>query len=876
MTDSTDVTLTETTAFLTERAQKKFGKIPAQILVDQVLAVTQGADFPVRRAALEALERRMENAEREGLHVVDGPDGSPWGQYQIAKMAEKIPGRRRREQRPYLTELYGLNPLSASCSCPDFLKGSLGLCKHILAVLEHWHSSPKRVAQLSRSNVTSRVAEARLVWNPIWPLVGPVDRLLGLEMQGSANGTATAKALKGGKVANDILTNATRRMHFLKQALIDSGPIGRKRPALATDAATRVLLTEELAAAEAELRSQREAERAVPFLKGLKRHLYPYQAEGVSRFLNRGRLLLADDMGLGKTTQAIACCHALFNAGIVKRGLVVTPAALKSQWHREWLQTTDVPVAVVDGVADERLRMYRETKKGFLIVNYELILRDFEPLAAWSEQLVVLDEAQRIKNYATKSAVYVKALPAARRLVLTGTPMENRLDELASILDWVDDRALAPKWRLPAWHIRFEGDGMKSRSGARNLDTLRTRLSGCLVRRVRTEVLSQLPQRSDTRVPVEMTVEQREEHDALADSIKKLMMAAEKRPLRQEEFLRLMQLLTTQRMIANGLGQIRFEELWPFLDGRMPTRALLDSLFAPKLTEFRRLVESLVVDQGRKIIVFSQWRRMLKLADWSVRDLLKPLGHRTLFFTGAESSKLRTQSVVDFHDDPKASILFLSDAGGVGLNLQKAANACINLELPWNPAVLEQRIGRIYRLGQKLPIDVYNLVSERSIEARIASTVSKKQALFKGLFDGSSNEVKFEDGGGFISEVRKLLDAEQPVAPELPPRDSVAPEDLSLESVEDTSREMTELWSNSESGPEGRAGSEVEPSPMDALEDTVPTQRSAALDPASVLGQLKIERDASGGLSIQAAPEVAGTIADLFETMAKLLRTQTK
>jgi hypothetical protein len=860
MSDTMDLSLEETVAFLTEHAKKQFGNIPAKLIVDQVLKVTQGADFPVRRAALEAFGRRMDNAEREGLHVVESPEGSPWGEYRVARMADKSPGRRRREHRPYVTELNAIDPLSASCSCPDFLKGSLGLCKHALAVLEHWYGSSKRAAQLSRSAVNTRpTTESRLQWNPIWPLSGSSDRLLGISWQGPADGAPTARAIMEGRIEPGILTDPVKREQFIKQAILDTSPTGRKRARVLADAATRTLLQEELAAVAAELRFRHEAERAKPFLKGLKRHLYPYQAEGVLRCLDKGRLLLADDMGLGKTTQAIACCHALYGSGIVKRGLVVTPAALKSQWHREWLQTSDVPVVVVDGSADERRRVYRDTKRGFLIVNYELILRDFVEIAPWAEQLVVLDEAQRIKNYATKSAVYVKALPATRRLVLTGTPMENRLDELASILDWVDDRALAPKWRLPAWYIRFEGDGMKSRCGARNLDDLRGRLSSCLVRRVRAEVLSQLPQRSDTRVPVEMTPEQRDEHDALSDSIKKLASIAEKRPLRQEEFLRLMQLLTTQRMIANGLGQIRFEELWPFLDGRMPSRTLLDSLFAPKLDEFRRLVESLVVDQGRKIVVFSQWRRMLKLADWSVRDLLHPLGHRGLFFTGAESTKLRTQSIVEFHDDPRACILFLSDAGGVGLNLQKAANACINLELPWNPAVLEQRIGRIYRLGQKSPIDVYNLVSERSIESRIASTVGKKQALFKGLFDGTSNEVKFEEGGGFVAEVRKLLDAEQPVAPELPQRESIIPED--------------DVESPIELEPDGPTAL-TESSNSKDLSDSVPPQPAVALDPATVLGQLKIQRDEAGGLSIQAPPEVAGTIADLFETMAKLLRRQ--
>ena len=107
---------------------------------------------------------------------------------------------------------------------------------------------------------------------------------------------------------------------------------------------------------------------------------------------------------------------------------------------------------------------------------------------------------------------------------------------------------------------------------------------------------------------------------------------------------------------------------------------------------------------------------------------------------------------------PRFPILFASDAGGVGLNLQRAANCVINLELPWNPAVLEQRIGRIYRLGQKQPIDVYNLVCEQGIESRIADLVGNKQAFFKGLFDGDSDSVKFDQAGSFLSRVKKLYD----------------------------------------------------------------------------------------------------------------------
>ena len=139
---------------------------------------------------------------------------------------------------------------------------------------------------------------------------------------------------------------------------------------------------------------------------------------------------------------------------------------------------------------------------------------------------------------------------------------------------------------------------------------------------------------------------------------------------------------------------------------------------------------------------------MLTLAHWATQDLLAEKGYRAGFFTGAEGRKRRTQNIVEFHDDPTFRVLFASDAGGVGLNLQHAANCVINMDLPWNPAVLEQRIGRIYRLGQKNPIDVYNVVCEEGIESRIAVLVDSKHAFFKGLFDGDTDTIQFGETVG--------------------------------------------------------------------------------------------------------------------------------
>ena len=279
-----------------------------------------------------------------------------------------------------------------------------------------------------------------------------------------------------------------------------------------------------------------------------------------------------------------------------------------------------------------------------------------------------------------------------------------------------------------------------------------------MVRRVRQDVLDQLPSRTDTRVPIEMTEAQMEAHDDLNQPIAQLVQRSLKRPLTQAEFLRLMSLLTTQRIISNGMAQLQFEGIWPTIRGRRPEESVLQGLSAPKLIELRQLVRQIVLEQGRKVVVFSQWRRMLTLAHWAVSDLLGDNGLRAGFFTGAEGQRRRTQNIVEFHDDPDFRMLFTSDAGGVGLNLQRAANCVINLELPWNPAVLEQRIGRIYRLGQKLPIDVYNLVCEQGIESRIAALVGSKQAFFKGLFDGDSDSVQFGQSSNFLAKVQKLYE----------------------------------------------------------------------------------------------------------------------
>ncbi|OFW06357.1 MAG: hypothetical protein A3H96_22250 [Acidobacteria bacterium RIFCSPLOWO2_02_FULL_67_36] len=832
------VTDSETYQTLLARAHRRTGGVSPERIVRHVLSVTHGGDWPVQRDALDAVLRRCASAQTDEIQIVGRPRGRLLGLYATRRQGSRA--------RPYRTLLRRIEPLDGSCECADFLRNSLGLCKHLVAVLEHVVS--KRYRGIIERELAPELAPLR--WDPVRPLTGPGDWLARIRWVDGApdpNLRRWLRPAKGNGWAAAIPEASEQRLALvdrLRAALRD----GNGEPAL------HALLQEERGRLVRRIQTSSTRKHLHRALHTLKQSLYRYQHDGVERFLTRGRLLLADDMGLGKTAQAIAACHALWHTGRVRRGLLVVPAALKPQWLREWQLFTDAPAAVVDGTPGERRAAFEACRRGFLLGNYEQLIRDLDVVREWRPDIVVLDEAQRIKNWATKTALAVKRLDPPYRLVLTGTPMENRLDELASIVEWVDDLALEPKWRLAAWHTT-PVDGTTEIGGARNLDTLRTRLATCMVRRTRREVLSQLPARTDTRIPIEMTAEQMDEHDALNMPIAQILGRAKRRPLAQPEFLRLMTLLTTQRIIANGLAQLRFEQIWPDLSRiERPTDATLRGLASPKLVELRELIGQLALTEGRKVVVFSQWRRMLRLAHWATRHQLAREGVTPAFFTGQEGQRRRTQNLVDFHDDPACRVLFATDAGGVGLNLQRAASACINIELPWNPAVLEQRVGRIHRLGQRRPIDVYNLVSEPGIESRIADLVGSKKALFTGLFDGTTDEVTFERSGSFLSRIERI------VAPAIT-RVPVRAEDTNVSEDDGAEREIEAVVAAADESRDvvGVAASRAEPMP------------SAATIQRLVAG-VTVQRTASGGLVIEAPPETASTLAALFSGMAQLLQ----
>ena len=452
----------------------------------------------------------------------------------------------------------------------------------------------------------------------------------------------------------------------------------------------------------------REGRRSLDFLK---RPLLPYQVEGVLQLAFGERALLADDMGLGKTVQAMAACALLRELRGIGRVLVVLPASLKAEWEEQIANFSDLPATAVFGGPAARRAAYR---KGtfFTLCNYEQILADrAEILETLRPDVVVLDEAQRIKNWQTRTANEVKKLRSRYAFVLTGTPLENRIDEIYSIVQFLDPQILGPLFRFNREFYELDDRGRPV--GYRNLDALAERLAPVMLRRRKEEVEDQLPGRTTQTFFTPMTEAQLEAYQGYESLARRVAAIAARRPLTPEEFKSLQGNLACMRMICDT----------PYiLDGR--TRE------CPKMEEIARLVPDLLDDVERKIICFSEWVRMLDL----VREYAVEAGIEFAWHTGGVPQHRRRAEIRRFREDPECRLFLSSESGGVGLNFQ-VADTVINMDQPWNPARLEQRIARAWRKRQTRTVNVIHLVSEHTIEHRMLGLLDAKRALAEGVLD---------------------------------------------------------------------------------------------------------------------------------------------
>ncbi|NOY27959.1 MAG: DEAD/DEAH box helicase family protein [Oligoflexia bacterium] len=694
------------------------------------------SDTVVASAADEAVADRGQRGRTEvQVHHVDG---DRWcGTWQASSLSGSSGG-------PYQVDLRTVGDRLNTCTCPDFATNRLGTCKHIEAVRHHLRvRAPKKFQRLATQGL---------------------DRpLVHVDWQGPDAPAIRLRTPTGWR------SDAALTQHFDPVTGVFRGRIPEDLPVL-TELSSKGLrvgtdvaefashLAADAAQAERSRRIQAALERTGGHLDGVDARLYPYQVAGVAFLAGRGRAMLADDMGLGKTLQAIAATTVLQAEEGVRRTLIVCPASLKYQWAREIQRFTGQDTVVVQGSRQQRATLYG-LQATFTVVNYELVLRDHPAIQRrLSPDLLILDEAQRIKNWRTKTAAAVKALDTRFAFVLTGTPLENRLEDLYSLMQVVDPRVLGPLW---SFMLEFHVSDPTGRVlGYRNLSELRTRLSTAMLRRDRRLIADQLPARINHRLDVKLDKKQRELHDDAWSAAARLACIMKRRPLTPSESHRMMAALQRARMACDAAGLVDKE-----------TKG------SPKLDELKELLSELCVDGDHKVVVFTEWERMSRKA----MDVATGLGLGVIRLHGGVDTKKRGGLIDRFEKDPLARVFISTDAGSTGLNLQ-CATALVNLDLPWNPAVLDQRIARIHRLGQSQSVQVFVLVAKDSYEERVAGLVAGKRR----LFDNAVDPQGVEDAVGLSRRAVEM-------AAELLGSDGQAQDDEVEESGPETSS-VTDEW----------------------------------------------------------------------------------
>ena len=467
--------------------------------------------------------------------------------------------------------------------------------------------------------------------------------------------------------------------------------------------------------------------------------LFPYQKEGIEFALFKKAAIIADEMGLGKTIQAIAVAVMKKQLFGFQKTLVVCPATLKSQWKKEIEKFTNEKTLIVTGFPDEREKQYRDENYFFFIVNYETILRDNLAINKAGMDFLILDEAQKVKNFETKTSSAIRRLQAKHTLIITGTPIENRLIDIFSIVGVLDPYFFGPLWEFSYQHCLFDPEKINKINGYYDLQLLNEQLSEILIRREKRAVLDQLPNVQQIDIPVELSPEQQEYHAGYASGISRIIR---KKFLTAYDLQRLQLLLTNMRMVCDSTYLIDDE-----------------TNVSPKMEELKDILfEQLDLHRtNRKVIIFSEWIKVHKLIGQMLRQ--NKIGFVEL--NGKVPVNLRGELIKKFENTPECKIFLSTEAGGAGLNLQMA-DILINFELPWNPAKKNQRIGRIDRLGQKsAKLTIYNLITRNSIEQQIALGLLVKQSLFDGVLNSKSttNYVDFSTKGRsqFIEQLEAFI-----------------------------------------------------------------------------------------------------------------------
>ncbi len=643
-------------------------------------------------------------------------------------------------RQSYHVEIRHISEVLNSCDCPDYQHNGLSTCKHIEKTLGYLRQNYRRQWPELEKSGSERVEifldqrDQKKIISVLWP-----------------------KSLHRRAAVRRELENFFSSDHRLLEHPLQSWPKIRENLAHAKPAHQKIIrVSAAIDPFFQQLRRQeqiqqyktnflRDVQKGKRSLDILKLALYPYQQEGMLHLALKERALLGDEMGLGKTIQAIAACELLRRTQNIKTVLVVATASLKTEWEEQILKCTDLPYLIINGERAQRLKQYRQPSF-FYLTNYEQMMSDAADVQHWVKpDVIILDEAQRIKNWQTKTAHAIKRLHSRYAFVLTGTPLENRIDDIYSIVQFLDPSLFGPLFRFNRDFYELNDKGKPV--AYKNLDQLHQRLQPLLLRRWKQDVENELPPATTQEFFVGMTEEQQARYEEQQKYVSRLVKLAERRPLTPEEDKKLRIHLASMRMLCDT----------PYiLDA--------DCRDCPKLIELENILEEILEDAHTKVIIFSEWERMLQL----VRELTQKMGIGAAWHTGSVSQKKRRQEINRFKQDAHCRLFLSTDSGSVGFNLQ-VANVVINLDLPWNPAKLAQRVARAWRKHQERSVQVINLITENSIEHRMIHLLSEKQNLAQGVLHGDNDLRSMKLPSGRMALLERVAQLLQPTTPAVKP-----------------------------------------------------------------------------------------------------------
>ncbi|MEA3445336.1 MAG: DEAD/DEAH box helicase [Bacteroidota bacterium] len=665
-----------------------------------------GMQYTLQGMKKRVLQERQEKADK--------------AQYQI-ELSENIHGEHvlyNERRQKYKITLRDFDKQQGHCSCPDFRTNKLGTCKHLMYAFDMIERKPNLL-----KNGSKEFPFVEIYLDPLhdyqvaWYFPGRI-------------GNPDISSLLFKHFGKSMLLpeeNIVNFLNFLKEA----------------ERFKQILIRPEVYQKVERVYGQ---DMLVQISKSVKLDfssidldLFPYQKKGIEFATFKEGAIIADEMGLGKTLQAISTAIMKKELFGFTRCLIICPASIKEQWKKEIEKYSNEKAIIISGTPNQREEDYKNKKFYFYIANYELVVRDRIMINRTAPDFIILDEAQRIKNYQTLTANAIKSLKKKHSLVITGTPIENRLTDLYSIVAFIDPEFLSPLWEFSYQHYYFDSKYKNKIMGYFDLEKLKSRLSKILIRREKAQVLDELPNISHIDVPIAMHPEQHRLHGGFARGVAQILAKKYKTAF---DWQHLMLLLTKMRMVCDSTFLID-----------------LESNFSPKLDELQHILfEKLnIKEDGKKIIIFSEWKRMNNIIAKMLRD-------NDIVYTELNGSipvNKRGKLIEEFEQNPDCKVFISTEAGGVGLNLQ-VADTVINFELPWNPAKKNQRIGRIDRLGQlKKKLTVINLITRNSIEISIAAGLLLKQNLFEGVLspDVQLDQVNFDDKGKaqFLKELEEAV-----------------------------------------------------------------------------------------------------------------------